>query len=123
MGKAGTAAPFSLLAQAGELLIESAGGDPSAWLAAVGTASTLTLLVVLAWVLVRFADRPLAAVAWGSLAVSVLGQSMHPWYIPWSIALLALLPLTRRQFGWTTAFLVAFAIWNAVQTVVWHSVP
>ncbi len=123
MGKAGTAAPFSLLAQAGELLIESAGGDPSTWLAAVGTASTLTLLVVLVWVLVRFADRPLAAVAWGSLAVSVLGQSMHPWYIPWSIALLALLPLTRRQFGWTTGFLVAFAIWNAVQTVVWHSVP
>ena len=123
MGKAGTAAPFSLLAQAGELLIEAGGGDPSAWLVAVGTASTFTLLVVLVWVLVRFADRPLAAVGWGSLAVSVLGQSMHPWYIPWSIALLALVPLTRRQFGWTTGFLVAFTVWNAVQTVVWHSVP
>ncbi len=123
MGKAGTAAPFSLLAQAGELVIAALGGDPSAWLAAVGTASTLTLLVVLVWVLVRFADRPLAAVGWGSLAVSVLGQSMHPWYIPWSIALLALVPLTRRQFGWTTGFMLAFAVWNAVQTVVWHSVP
>ncbi|MFT4294536.1 MAG: polyprenol phosphomannose-dependent alpha 1,6 mannosyltransferase MptB [Micropruina sp.] len=123
MGKAGTAAPFSLLSQAGELLIGATGGDPSWWLAAVGTVSTLTLLGVLGWVLVRFADRPLAAVAWGSLAVSVLGQSMHPWYIPWSVGLLALLPLTRRQFGWATGFVVAFAVWNAVQTVVWHSVP
>lgn len=123
MGKAGTAAPFSLLAQGGEKLILAAGGDPTGWLQAVGAASTLTLLVVLGWVLVRFADRPLAAVAWGSLAVSGLGQSMHPWYIPWSIALLALVPLSPRQFRWMTIFVAAFAVWNAVQTVVWHSMP
>ncbi len=123
MGKAGTAAPFSLLAQGGEKLILAAGGDPTGWLQAIGAASTLTLLAVLGWVLVRFADRPLAAVAWGSLAVSVLGQSMHPWYIPWSIALLALVPLSPRQYRWVTIFVAAFAIWNAVQTVVWHSVP
>ena len=122
MGKAGTAAPFSLLAQGGEKLILAAGGDPTGWLQAIGAASTLTLLAVLGWVLVRFADRPLAAVAWGSLAVSVLGQSMHPWYLPWSFALLALVPLTRRQFGALTGFLVAFAVWNAIQTVVWHGV-
>ncbi len=122
MGKAGTAAPFSLLAQAGELLIGATGGDPSWWLAAVGTVSTLTLLGVLGWVLVRFADRPLAAVAWGSLAVSVLGQSMHPWYIPWSLALLSLVPLSTRQFRWVTGFAIAFLVWNAIQTVVWHSV-
>lgn len=123
MGKAGTAAPFSLLAQGGEKLILAAGGDPTGWLQAVGAASTLTLLVVLGWVLVRFADRPLAAVAWGSLAVSALGQSMHPWYIPWSVALLALVPLSPRQFRWMTIFVAAFAIWNGVQTVVWHSMP
>ena len=123
MGKAGTAAPFSLLAQGGEKLILAAGGDPTGWLQAVGAASTLTLLVVLGWVLVRFADRPLAAVAWGSLAVSALGQSMHPWYIPWSVALMALVPLSPRQFRWMTIFVAAFAIWNGVQTVVWHSMP
>lgn len=123
MGKAGTAAPFSLLAQGGEKLILAVGGDPTGWLQAVGAASTLTLLAVLGWVLVRFADRPLAAVAWGSLAVSVLGQSMHPWYIPWSIVLLALVPLSLRQYRWVTIFVAAFAIWNAVQTVVWHSMP
>ncbi len=123
MGKAGTAAPFSLIAQAGEWLIDRAGGDPTGWLTAVGAVSTLTTLAVLSWVLIRFADRPLAAVGWGSLAVSALGQSMHPWYLPWSIALLALVPLTRRQFGWLTAFMVGFVVWNAVQTVIWHSVP
>lgn len=122
MGKAGTAAPFSVLAQVGEALITTLGGDPSGWLAGVGAVSTLVLLGVLGWVLVRFADRPLAAVGWGSLAVSVLGQSMHPWYLPWSFALLALVPLTRRQFGVLTGFLVGFVVWNAVQTVVWHTV-
>lgn len=122
MAKAGTAAPFSVIAQVGEGLIERFGGDPTNWLAAVGTISTVTLLIALAWILVHFADRPLAAVAWGSLAVSGLGQSMHPWYIPWSLALLALVPLTRRQFGWTTTFAVVFVLWNAIQTVVWHGV-
>ena len=122
MGKAGTAAPFSVIAQVGEGLIERFGGDPTGWLAAVGTISTLTLLATLAWVTIRFAARPLALVAWGSLAVSGLGQSMHPWYIPWSLALLSLVALSRRQFGWVTAFAVVFVVWNAIQTVVWHGV-
>jgi hypothetical protein len=120
MGKAGTAAPFSVIAQGGEWLIERFGGDPTTWLAVIGMLSTLTLLAVLGWIGIHFSDRPLALVAWGSLAVSGLGQSMHPWYIPWSLALLALIPLSRRQFGWTTAFAVVFVIWNAIQTVVWH---
>jgi hypothetical protein len=51
-------------------------------------------------VVVRFSDRPVAAVGWGSLAVAILGQSMHPWYFPWSLALLGLVPLTTRQRGW-----------------------
>ena len=120
MGKAGTAAPFSMIAQVGEWLIERFGGDPTTWLAVIGMLSTLTLLAVLGWIGIHFSERPLALVAWGSLAVSGLGQSMHPWYIPWSLALLALIPLSRRQFGWTTAFAVVFVIWNAIQTVVWH---
>lgn len=122
MGKAGTAAPFSVIAQVGEGLIERFGGDPTGWLAAVGTISTLTLLATLAWITIRFAARPLALVAWGSLAVSGLGQSMHPWYIPWSLALLSLVALSRRQFGWVTAFAMVFVVWNAIQTVVWHGV-
>lgn len=78
------------------------------------------LLVVLGWLLVRFADRPLAAVAWGSLALAVLGQALHPWYLPWSLALLALVPLTRRQRRWVYGFAVGFTIWNAIQTAIWH---
>ncbi|MCW3156957.1 polyprenol phosphomannose-dependent alpha 1,6 mannosyltransferase MptB [Micropruina sonneratiae] len=122
MGRAGTAAPFSVLAQAGELVIQQLGGETSSWLAGVGAVSTLAMVAALAWIVLHLADRPLAAVGWGSLAVSVLGQSMHPWYIPWSLALLALVPLTRRQFGWLTCFGIGFVVWNAIQTVVWHSV-
>ena len=38
-------------------------------------------------------------------------------------AVLALVPLSPRQFRWMTIFVAAFAIWNGVQTVVWHSMP
>ena len=59
-------------------------------------------------------------VAWGSLAIAVLGQALHPWYLPWSLALLALVPLTRRQRYWVYGFAIAFCVWNAIQTVIWH---
>ena len=89
-------------------------------MAVAGVIGSAVLLVVLGWLLVRFADRPLAAVAWGSLALAVLGQALHPWYLPWSLALLALGPLTRRQRRWVYGLSVGFTIWNAFQTVVWH---
>ena len=120
MGAAGTPAPFALLGQFGGDLIAWLGADPSGFRLVVGMASNLTLLAVLAWVVIHFSDRPVAAVGWGSLAVAILGQSMHPWYIPWSLALLGLVPLTRRQRWWVTGFAVAFLVWNSIQTVLWH---
>ena len=123
MGNTGTPAPFSIIGKLGTLAIGALGGDPSGFLAAVALASGVALLGALAWVLVHFADRPLAAVAWGSLAVSVLGQSMHPWYLPWSLVLFALVPLTARQYRGVVGFAVAFVVWNSIQTVVWHTMP
>ncbi len=120
MGLAGTPAPLALLSK----------GAPSSgsWAAAPTPASSsrpdasarVILLLVLVWIGVRFADRPLSLVAWGSLAIAVLGQALHPWYLPWSLALLALVPLTRRQRYWVFGFAIAFCIWNAIQTVIWH---
>jgi len=120
MGTAGTPGPFALLGQFGGYLVEWLGADPAPFRFVVGMASNVTLLSVLAWVVIRFSDRPVAAVGWGSLAVAVLGQAMHPWYVPWSLALLGLVPLTRRQRLWVAGFVVAFLVWNAFQTVVWH---
>jgi hypothetical protein len=45
---------------------------------------------------------------------------MHPWYLPWSLALLALVPLTVRQRYAVYGLAIAFCVWNAIQTVVWH---
>lgn len=120
MGLAATPAPLALLAKLGSLFVQAAGGSPTAFLIAAGRVSTVLLLMVVAWIVVRFSDRPLSAVAWGSLAIAVLGQALHPWYLPWSLALLALIPLTRRQRYAVFGLAIAFCLWNAVQTVVWH---
>ena len=120
MGTAGTPAPFALLGGIGGDIVAWAGADPFGFRWVVGLASNVVLLAVLAWLIVRFSDRPLAAVAWGSLAVAILGQSMHPWYVPWSLVLLGLVPLTSRQRGWVAGYTIGFGVWNAIQTVVWH---
>lgn len=123
MGIAGTPAPLSLLTKGGLLLTEAVGGDPATFLLVAGVVSNLVLVGVLAWVGVRFADRPLSLLAWASLALAILSQSMHPWYLPWSLALLGLVPLTRTQRRWVFGFAIAFVVWNTIQTVLWHQVP
>lgn len=122
MGKAPTPAPLALISKGIATVAAWNGGDYEAVLAVAGLVGTAALLVVLGWVVIRFADRPLAAVAWGSLAVAVLGQALHPWYLPWSLALLALVPLTRLQRWWVYGFALWFVNWNAVQTSIWHGV-
>lgn len=120
MGLAGTPAPLALISKGGALVVQVLGGDPENFLRVAGLVSTAILLAVGVWIVVTFADRPLAAVGWGSLAIAVLGQALHPWYLPWSLALLGLVPLTRTQRRWVYGLALAFAIWNAFQTVIWH---
>ena len=120
MGLAGTPAPLALLSKLVALGVQTLGGSYTGVLIWAGRVTTLVLLAVLAWIVVRFSDRPLAATAWGSLAIAVLGQAMHPWYLPWSLALLALVPLTTRQRYAVYGLAIAFCVWNAFQTVVWH---
>ncbi len=123
MGLAGTPAPLALLAKGGALLWQAGGGSATGFLIVAGRVGTLILLATLAWIGVRFADRPLSLVGWGSLTIAILGQALHPWYLPWSLALLALVPLTRRQRYWVFGFAIAFVNWNAFQTVIWHGQP
>ena len=120
MGTAGTPAPFALLGQYGGDVVAWLGADPSGFRTAVGVASNFVLLAVLAWIVIRFSERPVSAVGWGSLSLAILGQSMHPWYFPWSLALLGLVPLNTRQRRWVAGFVLVFLVWNSIQTVVWH---
>jgi hypothetical protein len=120
MGLAATPAPLALLAKLGALMAQAAGGSYTGFLILAGRVSTALLLIALVWIVIRFSDRPLHIVAWGSLAIAVLGQALHPWYLPWSLALLALIAMTRRQRYAVFGLAIAFGIWNGFQTVIWH---
>ena len=122
MGKAPTPAPLAVVSKGLAWLVGWSGGDAEAVARVAGLVGTGVLALTLGWLVVAFADRPLAAVAWGSLAVAVLGQALHPWYLPWSLALLALVPLTRTQRRWVFGLAVGFVNWNAIQTSIWHGV-
>ena len=120
MGAAGTPAPFWILQDWGGEALAQAGIDPTGFRRVVGLGSNVVLLGVLAWIVVRWSDRPLQAVGWAALALAILGQSMHPWYVPWALTFLGLGPLTHRQRALVGGFVIAFAVWNTVQTVAWH---
>jgi hypothetical protein len=127
MGKANTAAPLALLRKVAAWAITRCGGDPDPFLQAASAVSNVVLVAAMAWIVWHFCfarttlgQRPMTGLAWGSLALCVLGQALHPWYLPWCLANLALVPLTRRQRRWAYGLCVAFTIWNAFQTAVWH---
>lgn len=120
MGLASTPAPLAMFSKLLAAIVQVEGGSSTGFLQVAGRVTTVILLLVLAWIVVRFSDRPLSALAWGSLAVAVLGQALHPWYLPWSLALLGLVPLTRRQRYAVFGLAIAFCLWNAFQTVLWH---
>lgn len=122
MGAAGTVAPFGMLNQYGSMALGALGVDPGPFQFGVAVVSNVTLLLVLAWIVIRWSDRPVHAVGWGSLALAVLGQALHPWYIPWSLALLGIDVLTPRQRRWMIAFVIGFLAWNAIQSSVWYRV-
>lgn len=122
MGAAGTVAPFGMLSQYGSLALKALGADPAGYQRVVAALSMATMLAVLAWISVRGAARPIAAVGWGSLAVAVLGQALHPWYVPWSLALIGLEKASRRQRVWLLTLLVAFVVWNTIQSTVFYKV-
>ncbi|MDR1852808.1 MAG: hypothetical protein LBR21_09230 [Propionibacteriaceae bacterium] len=119
MGKANTIAPMASIPK----LILLFNGEPPWWPVFTfwwAILSAVVLLGLLLFVLIRFADRPISAVGWGAFVVVVAGQSIHPWYLPWTLALLGLAPHTRTQRRWLFGFAIVFFMWNTFQTAMWH---
>jgi hypothetical protein len=67
------------------------------------------LLTVVALLLWRTAD-PLAIVAWGSVAVVLGAPALHPWYVVLPLALLALVPMSRRARFYAAVVVVAYPV-------------
>lgn len=87
-----------------------AGADAAAVRAVAATLfQTAALLTVVALLLFRTAD-PLAIAAWGSVAVALGAPGLHPWYAVLPVALLALLPLSRRAWFYAAAVVVAYPV-------------
>ncbi len=118
MGRTGTAAPFNLIGQ----VLDGWFPDLGAY-RIVGVISTIAMFAALAYCFWRFMGEPMRWLGWGALWFTVLGSALHPWYVVWPIALLALTPLTRRGWVGLVALSLTFALWNALQTVLFPSAP
>ena len=71
-------------------------------------------------------ERPLQVTAWGSVLVLLIGQALHPWYVGLSLALLALLPLSRQASRTvvfvTVGYLMAYCVNNLYNQAVLISI-
>jgi hypothetical protein len=101
-----TISPADLVA----LAAGQAGADPGVVRAAAAVSFQVTaLLTVVALLLWRTAD-PLAIVAWGSVAVVLGAPALHPWYVVLPLALLALVPMSRRARFYAAVVVVAYPV-------------
>lgn len=117
MGRTGTAAPFNLLGQAISVFAPQIGIYKI-----LGVVSTICMFGALVFCFVRYIDAPLKWLGWGALWFTVLGSALHPWYVVWPLALLALTPMRRRSGAALVAFALLFLLWNTFQTVLFASV-
>ncbi len=112
---------LSQMGRARTLTASVAIADAFAWTGTDVTGLANTLIAVLAVggvaaLLLLLPERPLSVTAWGSLMVLFIGQALHPWYVGLSLALLALLPLSRLAARWvvfsTIGYLMAYCANN-----------
>lgn len=118
MGRTGSAAPFNLLGQVITMVAPGIG-----IFRILGVVSVVAMLGVLVHFFVRFIASPMQWLAWGAFWFTILGSALHPWYVVWPIALLALVPLRPRSRVALIVFVAVFGVWNALQTVLFPSAP
>jgi len=121
MGKAGTLAPLALISKWLSAIVAAHGGDPARFMSAAGVVTVVIVVGVVVWLFIRFADRPLVVTAWGALAVAVLGQALHPWYLPWGLALFGITRTSTRQRRWVWGVVIAFVVVYTLQTAFFHT--
>ncbi len=92
------------------LVATSAGADATAARAAAALVfQSAALLALLALLLFRTAS-PLTIATWGSVAVALGAPAFHAWYTVLPLALLALVPLSRRTWFYTAAAVTAYPV-------------
>jgi len=121
MGKAGTLAPLAFVSKRLAVVVGAHGGDPARFLQDAGLVTVVIVVLVVAWLFIHFADRPLCVTAWGALAVAVLGQALHPWYLPWGLAMFGLTQSSTRQRRWVWGVTLAFTVVYTFQTAFFHN--
>ncbi|MFV0452351.1 MAG: polyprenol phosphomannose-dependent alpha 1,6 mannosyltransferase MptB [Propioniciclava sp.] len=98
-------APFSLIGRGLQLLVEPDGLVIVEVSQLLGTALAAAVLI---WLALRWSrTEPLRFLAWGFLAVAILGPSMQTWYLLWGALLL---PVTESYRRWWRVAAVATAI-------------
>lgn len=105
-GQVVSLAPFSLLGRGLQFLIDPGGVDIIGACQTVGTGLAAATLVVLTLAWSR--TEPLRFLAWGYLAVAILGPTMQTWYLLWGALLLPVTASYRRW--WLVAAVVTGVI-------------
>ncbi len=113
-GKVITIAPFTVLGQALQLVLNLFELDPTGW-AAIRAARVFGVLVagvVIAWMAVTIArTRPLQFLAYAYLAAALALPAVRSWYLLWGGLLLPLSSTPRKVFSiaiWTTVVLLCY---------------
>lgn len=88
------------------------------WSAITATSQLVAILSALACLL-AFPRDPVKGLAWGSLCLFVLGAVLHPWYLVFPLAILAISRISSLQ-AWLVSLLM---VWLGTGMVFYETLP
>lgn len=103
-------APSFMLGRTADIILDSFGLDANWTYAAAWRLVLIAGIAGLGYLFLRYPDNPMHFVAWGSLIVACMGQSMHPWYLGLGLVLLGATHVAPRTARMLTALVISYAL-------------
>lgn len=111
-------APFSLIGRGLQALVDPGGVAIIGGCQAIGTGLAAAALI---WLALRWSrTEPLRFLAWGYLAVAILGPTMQTWYLLWGALLLPVTSSYRKWWRVAAVVTVVILVYGAVN-LAWRN--